>query len=454
MEIFSQIGHNAGVSLSKIIQEFLSTLSEREIALFPYLANLGGEEIFDSTKDTVFYSGPYWNSEEVEAAIESLLVGKWLSSGEKVNQFERAFSKYFKSKQSVMVNSGSSANLVMIAALKDFFSWADGDEIVVSVVGFPTTANSILQNGLVPKFIDICWDDLNWDIEKIGETITSRTRALFFSPVLGNPGNFDKVLELVHHFNLELILDNCDSLGSKWKGKYLNEYAVASSCSFYPAHHITTMEGGMVSSNVEQIITLARSYAWWGRGCYCVGRQNLLPNGTCKRRFDTWIPDCSTVVDHKYVFDKIGYNLKPLDLQGAIGLVQLKKFEEIHSLRRRNKLQIDSFFKSVAGSRIIQETEESEVSWFGAPIVCESGELKRKLVSHLEKNRIQTRNYFAGNLLMQPGYKHLGNWKQYPNATRVLDQVFFIGVSPTIGLEMLSWIKEVILNFSTLDMNT
>ena len=415
------------------------------------MANLG--KPFDPTKDTVYYSGPYWTTDEVEVAIESLLVGKWLSSGEKVNQFERAFSKYFNSSNSVMVNSGSSANLVMIAALKDYFSWTDGDEIVVSVVGFPTTANSVLQNGLVPKFVDISWDDLNWDVEKVRESISERTKALFFSPVLGNPGKFNEILEIVEEYNLKLILDNCDSLGSKWNGKYLNEYAVASSCSFYPAHHITTMEGGMVSSSTEEIITLARSYAWWGRGCYCVGRQNLLPNGTCKKRFDTWIPNCSTIVDHKYVFDKIGYNLKPLDLQGAIGLVQLKKFEEIHTLRRRNKSAIDSYFSSIPGCRIIEEIANSEVSWFGAPVVCESEDLKRELVSFLEGNRIQTSTYFAGNLLMQPGYTHLGDWRNFPNASRVLEQVFFVGVSPTINVQMLSWIEEVVTNFLAVHQN-
>jgi CDP-6-deoxy-D-xylo-4-hexulose-3-dehydrase len=435
-----------GVTLSNSIQNFLSSLSESESSLFPYMANLG--KPFDATKDTVYYSGPYWTTEEVEVAIESLLVGKWLSSGEKVNQFERAFSKYFNSSNSVMVNSGSSANLVMIAALKDYFSWTDGDEIVVSVVGFPTTANSVLQNGLVPRFVDISWDDLNWDIEKVRESINERTKAVFFSPVLGNPGKFDEILEIVEQHNLKLILDNCDSLGSKWNGKYLNEYAVASSCSFYPAHHITTMEGGMVSSSTEEIITLARSYAWWGRGCYCVGRQNLLPNGTCKKRFDTWIPGCSTIVDHKYIFDKIGYNLKPLDLQGAIGLVQLNKFEEIHTLRRRNKSAVDSYFNSIPGCRVIEENANSEVSWFGAPVVCESGNLKRDFVSFLEGNRIQTRNYFAGNLLMQPGYTHLGDWRSFPNASRVLEQVFFVGVSPTINVQMLSRIEEVVTNFS------
>jgi CDP-6-deoxy-D-xylo-4-hexulose-3-dehydrase len=436
------------MDISKPIQEFVSGLAASEKDLFPFLANLAKD--FDETKDTVYYSGPYWSTEEVEVAIESLLVGKWLSSGEKVNQFERAFSKYFNSAESLMVNSGSSANLVMIAALKDYFGWVDGDEIIVSVVGFPTTANSILQNGLVPRFVDIGWDDLNWSIDAVRAAIGPRTKALFLSPVLGNPGNFDSILEIVESCNIELILDNCDSLGSKWEGKFLNEYSVASSCSFYPAHHITTMEGGMVSSKNEEVIKIARSYAWWGRGCYCVGRQNLLSNGTCKKRFDTWIPGCSTIVDHKYVFDKIGYNLKPLDLQGAIGLVQLRKFQKIHDLRRLNKAAIDALFLRIPGCNIIGEHSNSEVSWFGTPIVCDSSELKSKLVMHLENNRIQTRNYFAGNLLRQPGYAHLGDWEDFPNASLVLERVFFVGASPTINQLMINRIEKVLLDFSEL----
>ena len=436
------------MDISKPIQEFVSGLAASEKDLFPFLANLAKD--FDETKDTVYYSGPYWSTEEVEVAIESLLVGKWLSSGEKVNQFERAFSKYFNSAESLMVNSGSSANLVMIAALKDYFGWVDGDEIIVSVVGFPTTANSILQNGLVPRFVDIEWDDLNWSIDAVRAAIGPRTKALFLSPVLGNPGNFDSILEIVDSYNIELILDNCDSLGSRWDGKFLNEYAVASSCSFYPAHHITTMEGGMVSSKYEEVIKIARSYAWWGRGCYCVGRQNLLPNGTCKKRFDTWIPGCSTIVDHKYIFDKIGYNLKPLDLQGAIGSVQLRKFQEIHDLRRLNKTAIDALFSQIPGCNIIGEHSNSEVSWFGTPIVCDSSELKSRLVMHLENNRIQTRNYFAGNLLRQPGYAHLGDWEDFPNASLVLERVFFVGASPTINQLMINRIEKVLLEFTEL----
>jgi len=433
------------VEISHEINKFIDGLARENVALFPYLANMSKE--FDSKTDTVFYSGPYWDHEEVSVAIESLLTGKWLSSGEKVHQFERAFSKKFQVEYSVMVNSGSSANLVMIAALKDYFGWQDADEIIVSVVGFPTTTNAILQNNLVPVFVDINWDDLNWNINSIVQSIGPKTKALFCSPVLGNPGNFGQLIEVCKLNNIELILDNCDSLGTRWNGKFLNEYAIASSCSFYPAHHITTMEGGMVSSWNEEIIKLARSYSWWGRGCYCVGRQNLLPEGTCKKRFSNWISDCPTIVDHKYVFDKIGYNLKPLDLQGAIGVVQLKKFDLIHEKRISNKRVVDGIFGRIQGCRTVEINEGSEVSWFGAPIICATPDLKQRLVNHLEKNRIQTRNYFSGNLLMQPGYTHLGNWSEFPNATKVLEEVFFVGVSPTISADMLNYLDDVVTDF-------
>jgi CDP-6-deoxy-D-xylo-4-hexulose-3-dehydrase len=347
-----------------------------------------------------------------------------------------------------MVNSGSSANLVMLAALKKHFEWQDGDEVIVSVVGFPTTVSAILQNNLKPVFVDITWEDLNWDLKEIESKITARTKAVFSSPVLGNPYNLDELINICESNGVQIISDNCDSLGSKWRNRDLTEYSVAASCSFYPAHHITTMEGGMVSSKSKEIVSLARSFAWWGRACYCVGRQNLLSNGTCKKRFSNWIDNCDVVVDHKYVFENVGYNLKPLDLQGAIGIIQLEKFDDIHSKRRENKKFIDELFSDVSGVRVISELPNAETSWFGAPIVCDSDNLKRKLVQHLEDNRIQTRNYFAGNLLMQPGYQHLGNWKDYPIATQVLGKVFFLGVSPTISREMMGYVREVVEKFA------
>jgi CDP-6-deoxy-D-xylo-4-hexulose-3-dehydrase len=429
------------MSVNDKVTKFISQLQRDKENLFPYLANKDWKK-----GDQIFYSGPYWDEREVAAAITTLLEGKWLPAGEEVNKFERAFSKMFDFKHSVMVNSGSSANLVMIAALKKYFDWQDGDEIIVCACGFPTTINPIIQNGLKPVFVDIDYSDLNWNLEQIREKVTTRTKAVFSSPVLGNPYDFDKFLDIVNRYNLHYIADNCDSLGSRWRGDLLTKHAVAASCSFYPAHHISTIEGGMVSSNIEEIVQIARSFAWWGRGCYCVGTQNKLPNGVCGNRFDRWLEGYDKDVDHKYVFGVQGYNLKPADLQGSIGLVQLEKQIEIHAIRRINKDRLHEIFSKIPGARVIEEKEHAETSWFGVPIVYEGG--KPNLVKYLEDCGIQTRNYFAGNILAHPGYRHIEPASNYPNASKVLDNVFFLGCSPVITREMIDYIEEVVENYT------
>jgi CDP-6-deoxy-D-xylo-4-hexulose-3-dehydrase len=336
----------------------------------------------------------------------------------------------------------------MIAALKKYFNWNDNDEIIVSPVGFPTTIAPLVQNKLTPIFVDIDIEDLNFNLDEVKSKITNKTKGIFVSPVLGNSPDMDKITLIAKQYNIEIILDNCDSLGSKWNDRYLTDYAVASSCSFYPAHHITTGEGGMVSSNTQEIITLARSFAWWGRDCYCVGSANLLSNGTCKKRFDKWLPDLNITIDHKYLFSNIGYNLKPLDMQGAIGIEQLKKFNEIHTLRRLHKEIIGDFFNSyIKGVRVVEEKQKSETSWFGVPIICDTPAIKEKLVSHLESNKVQTRNYFAGNILLHPAYSHLDDPSNYPIANSVLGNVFFIGCSPTYSKKTLDNIKSILKKF-------
>lgn len=397
----------------------------------------------------VLYSGPVWDEREMTAVIKSVLCGKWFSSGEQVRIFESQFSRAVGVAESVMVNSGSSANLVMLAALKKRFGWPDGGEVIVSTVGFPTTLNAILQNGLTPRFVDISWSDLNWDLEAVREALNERTVAVFSSPALGNPYDLDALLEMLTPGAVALIGDNCDSLGSRWRGRDLAEYCVASSCSFYPAHHISTGEGGMVSSNDREVVRLARSFAWWGRDCYCVGAANLLPQGTCGQRFSRWIEDYDVVLDHKYLFVNVGYNLKPLDLQGAIGQVQLEKLPEIHRKRRAHKQQIQASLETRPGLRVPEELEPAETSWFGVPIVCDDSQLKRRLVEHFETSGIQTRNYFAGNILVQPAYRHLDDHRQYPVADRVLDRVLFIGCSPNYDPRTLDYIDEVIRNFES-----
>ena len=390
-------------------------------------------------KDGVKYSGPYWDDKEVNAAVKCLQTGKWLSAGENVNRFERQFSRQFEYANSVMVNSGSSANLAMIAGLKKFYEWEDGSEIIVSPVGFPTTIAPIVQNNLKPVFIDVEFDTLNFDLNNI--EINYKTKAIFISPVLGNPPDMDRLMDIAWKNRLRLILDNCDSLGSKWEGEYLSKYTAASSHSFYPAHHITTGEGGMISCYNKDLDRLFRSIINWGRDCYCMGVGNLLKDGTCKNRFAGWLPNYDGIVDHKYIFSNMGYNLKPLDLQGAIGIEQLKKWPAIESKRKLAYTRSVELYKKYLPVTDVQVLDKADPCWFGVPFISEH---KNKIVAFLEENKIQTRGYFAGNILLHPGYQHLGDYRNYPNANKVIDNVFFVGCHPAYNDETFDYIESVL----------
>jgi CDP-6-deoxy-D-xylo-4-hexulose-3-dehydrase len=411
----------------------------------PYIYN---SKEFTPSKTPIYYSGPYWDNEETEAAIDAFLNGKWVTAGEKVYKFENSFSKRFNTKHSHMVNSGSSANLILIAALKEYYKWEDNDEIIVSPVGFATTISVLHQSRLKPVFVDIEWDTLNFDVNKIENKITSKTKGIFISPVLGNPPDMDKLIQIAEKYNILLIGDNCDSLGSKWDGKYLNEYYVAYSNSFYPAHHISTGEGGMVCTNIDDLKKLFVSLSWWGRDCYCIGSANLLACGTCGNRFDTWLENYDGIIDHKYVFSHMGYNLKPLDLQGAIGLKQLDKLDVIENNRRTSNSTISKIFTdNIPNVRVPKVLDKADPCWFGTPFICEEEGLKHRLVAYLEANKIQTRNYFAGNILLHPGYSFLDDYNNYPEANKVLDRVFFIGAAPHYNENVFNYIEEIIRNF-------
>jgi CDP-6-deoxy-D-xylo-4-hexulose-3-dehydrase len=399
---------------------------------------------FTPGRDTVFYSGPYWDEKEVIAGVTAFLTGKWLVSGEQVAKFQWAFGHKFNVKHCHMVNSGSSANLTMVAALKKHLGWKDGDQVIVSPVGFPTTIAPLVQNGLAPVFVDIEMKTLNFDLDQVEKWITDKTVAIFVSPVLGNPPHMDRIKDMCERHGIRLIGDNCDSLGTKWDGKLLTDYYYAWTTSFYPAHHISTGEGGMVCSNDENLINTARSISWWGRDCRCVGAANLLACGTCGNRFDKWLEGYNGIIDHKYLFTNMGYNLKPLDMQGAIGIEQLKKIDEIDVKRRVNFARIKHLFeKYVPGVRVAENLLLADPSWFGVPLITDTPELKEKLQAFCEENKIQTRNYFAGNILLHPGYKHLDDAAKYPNANKALSNVFFVGCPPHYGEEVFAYYESV-----------
>lgn len=432
------------MNITKGIEELILKLGKE----YPVLQYAYNSHEFIPGESSIFYSGMYWDEKELMAAIESLLVGKWISAGEKVKEFEHKFSKKINQLFGVMVNSGSSANLIMIAALKKFYGWKNGDEIIVSVVGFPTTISVIVQNNLEPIFIDIETDTLNFDVSKIENKITNRTRAIFLSPVLGNTANIDDIIFLCEKYNLKLVLDCCDSLGSKWKNLWLGEYAVASSHSFYPAHTISTGEGGMITTDIREVANIARSLTSWGRACVCSGIENLLPNGICNHRFDRWLTEYDGIVDHKYVFDYMGYNLKPLDLQGAIGLIQVEKLDEILQRKKYSQVKISKiFYENLYYIRVPNVLAHSQTAWFGTPFICEEKEQKQKLVKYLEEKKIQTRNYFAGNILMHKGYSHLGNYLDFPNANIIFDKVFFVGASPHYDEKVFEYINKTMKEF-------
>jgi CDP-4-dehydro-6-deoxyglucose reductase, E1 len=432
------------VDIDQKIEELIKDLGQ-DYKILQYVYNGG---TFIPGKTPVYYSGPYFNNLEIIASIKSLLIGKWISSGENVQKFEHEFAKKINQLFGVMVNSGSSANLIMLASLKKYYAWEDDSEIIVSVVGFPTTVSTIYQNRMIPVFVDIEPETLNFDLSLIESKINNKTKAILLSPVLGNPPNIDDLVFLCEKYDLKLILDCCDSLGSKWRDQYLGEYAVASSHSFYPAHTISTGEGGMITTNIREVANIAKRLINWGRGCVCVGEENLLPQGVCNRRFSCWLDGYPEVIDHKYLFSEIGYNLKPLDLQGSIGLVQLEKLDEILIKRNNSKKVIsDLFIKYIDEIKIPKILNHSDPIAFGTPFICSTKEQKQKLVIFLEKNFIQTRNYFAGNLLLHPGYKKLDDYRNYTISNLVYDRVFFVGASPAYGTEIFDYFEDTLSKF-------
>lgn len=430
----------------KILQLIDELSSEYKILKYVYNSN----NDFIAGVTPIYYSGPYWSNDEIIASIKSLLIGSWLASGESVIKFENELCRKINTKHAFMCNSGSSANLLMFSALKKYFNWKDQDEVICSVVGFPTTTSPIIQNNLKPVFIDIEMNSLNIDLDKVIEKISDKTKCIIISPVLGNAPDFDKILDICKNNNIIFLLDNCDSLGSKWKGKYLNEYCFASTLSFYASHHLSCGHGGMVMSNDHKFIKLVRSMATWGRDCFCTGIANLLPDGKCGKRFNNWLsPKEESVIDHKYVFENIGYNLVPLDLQGAIGLEQLKKFDEIHNKRINSYNKISTILKTNLSSilEIPCELPNAITSWFGVPIIVHDKNIKNKLLQYFEDNKIQTRHYFAGNLLVQRAFESYGNYLEYPNANKVLSNVFFIGSAPHYDQRVFDYIEKIVKDF-------
>jgi len=408
-------------------------------------------------EDWVRYAGPFFDSDEYVRSVKSLLSG-WLVLGQDAIKFERKFPKYFGKKFGILTNSGSSANLLMMAAMrsKRLYNFPKGTKVITPVAGFPTTINPIYQVGFEPVFVDIELESLNLDLDQLEEAAKSGAKILTFAHVLGNPPNMDRVMEIVKRYDLVLLEDTCDALGGTYKGELLGAHGEMASCSFYPAHHITMGEGGFVSTKTCEQERVVRSFREWGRGCYCVGKAaNLLKNGTCKNRFDNWIPTLpNEIFDHKFVYEEIGYNLKPIELQASMGLAQIEKIDTIIERRKSNYSKLfDIFEKYEDHLHLPRATKHSDPSWFAFPMTVKDGApFKRSdITSYLEDHKIQTRNYFAGNIMLQPAYDHLADTneiiKKFPVSRKVTTDTFFLGTSPVITSEQIEYVGSVVDKF-------
>jgi CDP-6-deoxy-D-xylo-4-hexulose-3-dehydrase len=423
-----------------------------------YIKENESKKSWEAGKDWVQYAGPYFTHDEYVRAVKTLLTG-WLVLGAEANRFENKFPKLLGKERGLFVNSGSSANLLMLKALtsKRGMNLPKGTKVITPIAGFPTTINPIFQIGFEPVFVDIELDTLNLDLDGVERACIENpdAKVITFAHVLGNPPNMDKLMEIVEKYNLILLEDCCDALGTTYDGKKLGSFGKMASCSFYPAHHITTGEGGFVAMNDLETERIVRSFREWGRGCYCIGKQNLLENGACGCRFNNWLPSLpDDLFDHKYVYEEIGYNLKPIELQASIGLAQIEKLEEIGEKRRENYRNLfNSFSKYEQYFHLHKAQPKSDPDWFAFPITLRDDvPFKRSdICKFFESHKIQTRPYFAGNVMFQPAYSGMYDLEEivqkFPVARKVTTDTFFLGTSPVIDKEKTDYIEQILGKF-------
>jgi len=418
------------------------------------------ETKWEAGKDLVQYAGPYIDEEEYKAVVRTMLEG-WLVLGKEGGLFERRFPKKLGKYLGVLTNSGSSANLLMMLALtsKRGLNLPKGTKVITPIAGFPATLSPAIQVGFEPIFVDIELETLNLDLDGVERACQEHPDAkiITFAHVLGNPPNMDRLMKIIEKYDLILLEDCCDGLGTTYDGKLLGSFGKMASCSFYPAHHITMGEGGFVACNDRETERILRSFRDWGRGCFCAGKANALRDGSCGCRFNNWMPSLpDEVFDHKYIYEEIGYNLKPTELQAAMGNAQLGKLEEIGVLRRRNHAAVVDIFKQYEDKFILPKAQDkSDPDWFAVALTVKDGAgfSRTEFCEYLEDNLIQTRPYFAGNIMLQPAYSHLIDAEKvindFPVARKVTTDTFFLGCSPVITLEQIAYIKTIVDKFFT-----
>lgn len=431
--------------LNKILRAFTKYASSI------YYDNFYKEKILDKIPPSGKILDKYDLFNLIDASLDM-----WLTTGRFAEEFENEFPKFLGRKYCALVNSGSSANLLALSALISYKlkerRLKPGDEVITVAAGFPTTITPIIQNKLVPVFLDVDLGTYNINTEYLESAISDKTKAIFLAHSLGNPFNVDKILELCHKYNLWLIEDNCDALGSKYNGKYTGTFGHISTSSFYPAHHITMGEGGGVLTDDLELYKIICSFRDWGRDCWCSpGKDN-----TCRKRFNWQLGDSPYGYDHKYIYSHLGYNLKATDFQAAIGLTQLEKLPDFIDKRKKNfELLFESFKKENLDEYFIlaKWLPESDVSWFGFPLTIKDGVSfdRKELIEFLEKNRIGTRLLFAGNMIKQPAftnnqvnYRVFGELK---NTDKIMKDTFWIGVWPGIGKKEIGYMIGKFIEF-------
>lgn len=434
--------------IEKIKQEIFNKVIE-------YYSLRKKEDIFIPGKSKVHFAGRVYDHKELVTMVDSVLEF-WLTLGNYDKLFKNEFSKFLGIDHVILANSGSSANLLAISSLKSDqleSPLKNGDEIITPAVTFPTTLNPILQNNLTPVFMDVEPGTYNINAGELSKAISDRTRAIFIPHTLGNPNEMDVIMECAEENDLYVIEDTCDALGSKYNGKFLGTVGDIGTFSFYPAHHITMGEGGAVATDNDNLSSIIHSMRDWGRACTCP--ECILvkdPNAKCMQRFSYKSDKLPESYDKKYTYINIGYNLKPTDIQAALGYEQLKKFPEFMQKRQENFNILYEEFANYEDNFILPYAlPKAEPSWFCFPLTvkAEARFNRAEIIKYLEKNNIETRLLFAGNILNQPAYKDIKYRKMgnLPNTDLVMKNTFFIGVYPGIDDEKMNYVIEKVNTF-------
>lgn len=405
------------------------------------------DEAFIPGKTYIRYAGRVYDAEEMNAIVDSAL-DFWLTAGRFAKQFEEEFARFLGVKHCILTNSGSSANLLAMSALTSpklgERMLKPGDEVITTACAFPTTVNPIIQNNLIPVFIDVNLGTYNIQADKIEEALSEKTKAIFVAHTLGNPFDLDKVLSIAQKYNLWVIEDNCDALGSKYNEKYTGTFGHISTFSFYPAHHITMGEGGALVTNDTQLKILIESFRDWGRDCWCEpGHDN-----TCAKRFGWQLGSLPYGYDHKYIYSHVGYNLKVTDMQAAVGVAQLKKISDFIEARKKNWKLLHEGLEKYKGYFILPKaTDNSDPSWFGFPLTIKKDApfSRREIVSYLEENKIATRLLFSGNIIRHPSFENVSYrvYGELLNTDRITNDTFWIGVFPGLNKDHIEYILKI-----------